>query len=441
LNIAARTQVPWLRAWCYRPQVQETQPASNPPWPRTAARSFSDLFALAEPCLHLPRYPRYAPGEERAGDFDYFFLRSDRYLSCQAARFLLFGGAFLTLADEAAVNLGADVSPYWSGFFREHFPEQIGEVLRFSGCTGFRALVARHPRLKVVSPHPFDSAYIPAERYYLKDPKLAVRLNDKGRLHELSSRVPHHETLTAWAFAHGWWRERWPLPFAVKLTEPSGGGDGVMLCRREQDLNEARLRFAGRPVKVEQYLEDIRNNFNVQLRIAPDGRISYIGGSEQRVDQGRYTGNCIDLQWHPPPRVAVLCDEAARTAAALGWHGVCGLDLIEDGAGEVWLIDPNFRLNGSTPFFLLGDYLSARLRCPRLTTGYFCYPGAPAELLDRFRREIHRRALVPVGVHYDPREDATTRIYAALVSDGDPEANEGLRRAFAARGLRSGIEP
>jgi hypothetical protein len=399
----------------------------------------SDLFALPGPALHLPRYPLYRPGEKRAGDFAYFFRRGERYLSCQAARFLLLGGSFITLAEQAAVDLASDVSSYWSGFYRDRFAGQIGEVLRYTGPTGYRHRVAEHPGMKVVSPHPFDSSQIPAERYYLDDPALAVRLNDKGRLHELTERVPRHERLSPEVFARGQWRGRWPLPFVVKLTQPSGGGDGVVLCRDENDYREARYRFIGRPVKVEQYLQDVRNNYNVQLQITPEGRLAYIGGSVQRVLCGTYAGNRIDPEWVPPAPVAAVCDQAARAAAALGWHGVCGLDLIEDGAGEVWLIDPNFRLNGSTPFFLLGDYLSARHRRPQLTTGYFCYPGAPAELFDRFRREIHRCALVPVGAHYDYREDGITRLYAAVASDGDPEAHAGLLRAFAAKQLISGI--
>jgi hypothetical protein len=299
--------------------------------------------------------------------------------------------------------------------------------------------VAEHPRLRVVSPHPFDSTHVPAKRFYLNNPALVVRLNDKGRLPELTDRVPRYERLSADEFERGHWRGRWPLPFVVKLTEPAGGGDGVVLCRREHDLREARSRFAGRPVKIEHYLQDIRNNYNVQLQVTPGGRLAYIGGSVQRVQCGAYAGNCIDPRWVPPAAVAAVCDQAAQAAAALGWHGVCGLDLIEDGAGAVWLIDPNFRLNGSTPFFLLGAYLTRYHRRPQLTTGYFCYPGTPVELFERFRREILRGALVPVGAHYDSSEDGITRLYGAVVSDDDPQAHAGLLSAFAAKQLLAGI--
>ncbi|WP_295426406.1 hypothetical protein [uncultured Thiodictyon sp.] len=125
---------PAPRAWG-RPQPR---PQTLTPWPKSTAGSLSDLFALGRPALHLPRYPLYRPGEALVGDYDYFFLRGERYLSCQAARFLLLGGDFITLADEAAVDLTVDVSAYWSGYYREHFADRIGAVLRYTGPTGYR---------------------------------------------------------------------------------------------------------------------------------------------------------------------------------------------------------------------------------------------------------------------------------------------------------------
>ncbi len=411
-------------------------------WPRSIARSFSDLYVTPGPALHLPRYPSYGPApgpsDTGAGDFDYFYLRCPRYLSCQASRFLLFGGDFLSLADEAALDLAGDWSGYWGGFYREHFPGRYGEVLRYPGPQGFVQRVAEHPGHSVVSPHPFDSRLIPAERYYL-DPNLVARLNDKGRMHELTDRVPRAEPLSPAAFAQDHWRERWPLPFVIKITRPSGGGDGVALCHHEADLSAARARFAGHPVKVQAYLAEARANINVQIQVAPNGDLAFIGASQQRVEGSGYRGNQIDPHWVPPEPVALICDQVAGRAAALGWHGVCGLDLIEDADGQFWLIDPNFRLNGSTPFFLLGDYLATRHRHPILSTGYFCYPGPPAELFERFRPEIDRRELLPIGAHYDPREDGSTRIYAAVISDDDPQAQAGLLAALAARHLISGI--
>ncbi len=408
-------------------------------WSRFSGRSFAELYAFPSPVIHLPRYPSYGENERRAGDYDYFYLRSHRYRSCQAARFMLFGGDMMTLADEAAVDLTADVSGYWSGFFREHFPESIGEIVRYRGAKGYREFILDHPGYRVLTPHPFDSSHIPAERFYLDDPDLVVRLNDKGRIAELTSHVIHAEILEPEDFERGRWRERWPLPFVLKLTEASGGGDGVVLCSGENDVNEARHRFHGRRVKVEQWIHDVRNNFNVQLRVTPQGEIACIGGSVQKVSQGRYGGNLMGLDWQPPAAVSAICDQVVKAAVGLGWYGVCGLDVIEDETGAMYMIDPNFRLNGSTPFFFLGDYLASRHQAPQLSTGYFCYPGTPAELFDRFRREIHLRQLAPVGAYYDPREDGMTRIYAALVSDADPEQHATMAAAFARRSLLPGI--
>jgi hypothetical protein len=92
----------------------------------------------------------------------------------------------LTLVDESAVHLPLNLPERWRGFFRECFPARSGEILRYRGPTGYRDALASHPMLPLVSPHPFDSAHCPAERWYLADPGLAVRLNDKGRLAEMT---------------------------------------------------------------------------------------------------------------------------------------------------------------------------------------------------------------------------------------------------------------
>ncbi len=409
-------------------------------WVPFAGRTLADAYPTAAGGFHLPRYPCYRAGESLAGDFGYFYLRGPRYLSCQAARFLLVGGSLTTLVDEHSVDLRSDLPGYWNGFYREHFADQAGELIRYRGNCGYREAVLGAPHRRVVAPHPFDSAYIPADRYYLDRPGLIVQLNDKGRMRDLTLRVAPFRCYEPEAFRAGVWRSRWRLPFVVKLTEASGGGDGVRICRTETDLHEAQERFAGRRVKVERYLADARNNYNVQLAVAPGGEIRYLGASSQRLDdQTRYGGNLIDLEWRPGPEVRRVCQEIARAAWDLGWHGLCGLDLIETGDGEIYFIDPNFRVNGSTPFFFLGDYLATHHRHPQMLTGYFCYPGRPEELFQRFSREIERKILAPVGAHFDPTEDGITRIYAALVSDGDAERLPALQDLFEKKSLMPGI--
>ena len=131
-------------------------------WDRYTGRSFGDLYALGTPLIHLPRYPAYGVNEARTGDYDYFYLRSPRYRSCQASRFLLFGGSFITLADRAALDLKSDVSGYWSGFYREYFPDGGGDVARYDGETGYRAFIGQNPAFRVLTPHPKLSPRRPA---------------------------------------------------------------------------------------------------------------------------------------------------------------------------------------------------------------------------------------------------------------------------------------
>ncbi len=403
-------------------------------------RSVSETYRLPFAALHLPRYPRYRDDERVADGYRYVYQRSQRYLRCQAARFVLFGGDTPTLVGSGVVDPTRDLSDWWNGFYREHFRDQCGEVVKYSGDEGYREYLAAHPELRVISPHPFDSAHIPTSRYYLREPTLVARLNDKGCMGELSPHAVPYQVFNAAEFASEIWRDTWQLPFVIKLTTPSGGGDGVAICHDEGDLREALRRFAGQPVKFERYIEDIRKNINVNLCVTPEGEIQFLGGSVQRIDEGaKYGGNCIDFRWQPDDALRAICAEIASNAWQLGWHGVCGLDIIEDSSGEYFFIDPNFRLNGSTPFYFMRAYFATHFRTPHLETGYFTFGGDPVTLLETFRKEIESKALAPIGIYHDPREDAFTRVYAALATEGDLDSHAQLREKLARKRLVAGI--
>jgi hypothetical protein len=187
---------------------------------------------------------------------------------------------------------------------------------------------------------------------------------------------------------------------------------------------------------------DVRNNFNINLHVSRAGEISFLGGSRQRIGAGgQYCGNCVDLLWQPDHDLWALCVEVVRRAHERGWYGLCGIDVMETDSRQYVCIDLNFRLNGSTPCFLMQDYFKARFRWPLLTTGYLHFYGSPAECLDRFKEDIKCGDLTPVGLHYQPAANGgITRLYGALASDGDPEKCAALEQDYARCYLQAGLK-
>ncbi|MGF1547992.1 MAG: hypothetical protein ACFCUG_11775 [Thiotrichales bacterium] len=403
-------------------------------------RTVADVYQLSAAAMHLPRYPQYRVDETVSARYRYYYNRSARYCSCQSARFVLFGGTVSTLVEDGVYDPTHDLSSWWNGYYREQFGAQVGEVIKYSGAQGYRAYLSANPEPRVITPHPYDDTHIPRERFYLSAPDVVARLNDKGEMRALSRRAVPYQVYDAASFAADHWRDEWELPFVVKLTTPSGGGDGVCICRDLNDVAAAKLRFAGQTVKLERYLDNIRRNINVNLCVTPTGAVSLIGGSLQRVESdARYAGNLIDLAWQPEDAVREICVEIADNAAQMGWHGVCGLDLIETDDGDYHFIDPNFRLNGSTPFYLMRDYFATHFATPLLSTGYYTYAGDPVTFLDEFRSEIEAKRLAPIGIYYDPCEDDLTRVYAAVTSDGDLDEYAAFEATLSAKRLRAGI--
>lgn len=404
--------------------------------------SVSSAYHPVRDLIHLPRYPRYASNASASlrGDFRYFYRRSEQYLGCQESRFVLVGGDVTTLVDEHVVDPLTDLSSWWQGWFRERFHVHAGEVVKYRGGDGYRQALVGTSERPVLTPYPYDSAHIPSERYYLERPTLMAWLNDKSVIAELTDRTPRHQLLSHAELLGGLWRDEWRFPFIVKLTEPSGGGDGVIRCCNDADLQRAARLFAGRSVKLEAVVDDPVANYNINIHVAADGTIRLMGGSRQLTDaDGRYMGNLIDLNWTPSVRLWRACRDVAEKAAARGWYGICGFDVLEDHRGEYFFIDLNFRLNGSTPFFLLADGLRDPMSGSILRTGYFHAPGTPTECLDRLKGLIDIGVFLPLGIHFDPKFDGVTRMYGSLRRHCEVERSGSAVEVLSRLGLNAGI--
>lgn len=399
----------------------------------------SDAYATGAHGIHMPRYPYYADYDQ-PGNCHYYYRRSREYLACQTARFLLIGGEVTTLVKEGVIDPGSELNAWWHGFFREHFGGQMGEVAKYAGGYTYLEYLGNHPEAKLVVPHPYPPGQIGRDHYYLENPDVIVHLNDKGQMADISSHCIPYRVYDAATFAGHGWREAWELPFVIKLAAPSGGGDGVAICHTDEDVAAAQIRFGGHRVKVEAFIGGYENNYNINLHVDRGGSIRFIGGSSQRVSAAaRYEGNYIDLGWYPEPELEALCVEIIHNAWQLGWFGVCGLDVIQAADGKLYFIDPNFRLNGSTPFHFIRNHFLTHFQRPHLETGYFCFPGDPLAFLDEFRPEIEKKILAPVGLYHDPRYDQKTRVYLAQTTENDADAHASLRAGLMQRGLLPGI--
>ncbi|MEK7528892.1 MAG: ATP-grasp domain-containing protein [Patescibacteria group bacterium] len=140
-----------------------------------------------------------------------------------------------------------------------------------------------------------------------------------------------------------------PLPCVVKLSS-SSSGDGVRICRTQEDVAQAQKTFGDLhgTVFIEEYIE-AKHNFGIQFGISHDTtrKIEIIGFNEQVIDKcGGFLGGIVRATSNIPAMKAIhaaLLDKILPAVRALGWYGIGGIDVLVTQDDKIYFIDPNFR--------------------------------------------------------------------------------------------------
>lgn len=213
--------------------------------------------------------------------------------------------------------------------------------------------------------HPFGER--PDAEYWIPREVLS-RVNDKAFLGELvpTDFVPARRLMETRDFiesaTNGNLTFQGNPRFVVKGTgdESSGGGRSVAIVRSAADLRASVQRMSlSESVLVEELLE-IQDNFNLTYATRGD-EILYLGASQQLTDaSGRYLGNWFEKDRAPTKDMIEIGHAIMERATAWGYRGIAGFDFVRDVHGQVYVIDLNCRINGSTPALLWIDALRRR---------------------------------------------------------------------------------
>lgn len=209
-----------------------------------------------------------------------------------------------------------------------------------------------------------------------------------------------------------------PLPCVVKISS-SSAGDGVRICRTEEDLRAAKAVFQKRngAIFVEEFIPSV-HNLCVQFGIPHDAAkpIEIIGYNEQLIDvQGEFLGGMVD-----PAQNALAITEISKTLSEtilpavrkLGWYGVGGIDVLVKSDGSFYFIDPNFRMTATFTYV----YLMRHERIKRSVASFTgVFRGSREEFLSR---------VVPLAREGSPTQRMT--VIALTKKDGMYRFNAGL---------------
>ncbi|MDQ0061705.1 ATP-grasp domain-containing protein [Paenibacillus harenae] len=286
----------------------------------------------------------------------------------------------------------------------------------------------------------FNYAHLPDEfepgQYWIKR-ELHLFLNNKRNLAELvpNRHVPSRVLLSIDEFMNN---DRLPYdyPCVVKAAtdQPSGGGIEVVICRSEADLEQAKTLFRSCSFVVAEQFLAIKKNFCIQFAQTHAGELVYLGSAEQIItEQGKYAGNWFDEHDQPPAEAVELCKQVMRKAVSLGYLGFAGIDTVITEDNQIYIIDLNFRQNGSTAALLYRNSVVSEWGATVMKARKWKSDRAFGECKRAVESFISEKRLLPLCIFNPTVQTAERPIFVScvLVGNSKDEVMEAERQMQA----------
>lgn len=206
---------------------------------------------------------------------------------------------------------------------------------------------------RIIFQYPQPSDEVSSKLYWI-DPEILAYLSDKRNIPAL---VPRE---------HVAWRKLMSLkeiletmpkfPIVLKTGDgrPTSGGNGVKLIKEESQLYEIDETFGDlNQIIVEEFIPEDKN-ISVHYLIDQHGEITFLGKSEQIVDDdGCFMSSWLTVQIEEQLNDVVKTGfQVTKKLAEKGYIGAAGYDVLIKG-NDFYFIDLNIRFNASTCGLLL----------------------------------------------------------------------------------------
>jgi ATP-grasp domain len=208
---------------------------------------------------------------------------------------------------------------------------------------------------KIITLFPFDA--LQPEKHAVA-PDVHYHMLSKSTLVELGVPCPKYETYNLEQVS----LEDIELPEYPYLIKTSHGlsGEGTYIIKNKSDLNscyaELRKYLSSKllsTIVVSEFVKDVVQNYCAQFYISKTGNIRLLGATSQLVtDEGNYLGGLINYRQTDTSKFLTMINAIGQYAHQQGYFGFIGFDVLEDRDGQLFVIDANFRVNGSTSLCL-----------------------------------------------------------------------------------------
>lgn len=202
-------------------------------------------------------------------------------------------------------------------------------------------------------------------------------------------------------------------PYAIKVSHGLSG-EGTYLIKSQADLNfcfqEIRHYLDHKTLDFVIVMDFVKNaveNYCVQFYINKEGKITLIGFTNQLVtEKGGYLGGLIHYE-ADMSRFTEVIEYVANFAHTYGYFGFVGIDLLEDKDGQLFLIDANIRVNGSTPLCLQRHKFLAEGKETAKYSSDYCMEGNLDSCLKTLKPYLDRQDFVMLSAFENPKTNIT----------------------------------
>lgn len=251
---------------------------------------------------------------------------------------------------------------------------------------------------KVITLFPFDS--LQPEKHAVA-PDTHYRLLSKVTLAELGVQCPKYESYNLHAKRLEEIQLPEQFPYLIK-TSHGLSGEGTYIIRSASDLNycleELRKYLDIKlldTIIVSEFVKNTVQNYCVQFYVSKAGDITLIGTTSQLVTpEGNYLGGLIHYRQIDMSKFYEMIAAIGQYAHQHGYFGIIGFDVLEDQDGQLYAIDVNFRVNGSTALCLQRHTLLGLGKEVAKYSSDYRMSGALESILVTLKPELDRKDFI-----------------------------------------------
>ncbi|HCF27147.1 MAG TPA: carbamoylphosphate synthase large subunit, partial [Cyanobacteria bacterium UBA11049] len=242
------------------------------------------------------------------------------------------------------------------GYWREHF-DFSHSSMQMLDCSLYLDDLSQSDRFdKVITLFPFDN--LKPEKHAV-DPDTHYRLLSKVTLAESGVQCPKYSSYNLHQVKLEDIQLPEQFPYLIK-TSHGLSGEGTYIIRSTSELNyclEELRKYLDiqllDTIIVSEFVKNAVQNYCVQFYVNKAGEITLIGTTGQLVtEEGNYLGGLIHYRETDMSKFFEMIAAIGQYAHEQGYFGFIGFDVLEDKDGQLYMIDANFRVNGSTPLCL-----------------------------------------------------------------------------------------